>query len=92
MAIRRVKVNTFYEFHVIQEGIERHEVWKADLSSSLARTSCLQFTTCTITRHSSVCYSASIKATQSITHAEQVILHILSQQMTLNAEHDVLEV
>lgn len=35
MAVRRVKVNTFNEFHIVQEGIERHEIWKADFPSAL---------------------------------------------------------
>lgn len=42
MAIRRVKINTFNELHIIQEGIERHKIWKADFATStLSGASCL---------------------------------------------------
>lgn len=34
MAIRRVEINTFNELHIIQEGIERHKIWKADFATS----------------------------------------------------------
>lgn len=36
MAVGRVKVNPFYELHIVQKGIESHEVREADLSSTLA--------------------------------------------------------
>lgn len=42
VAIRRVKINTFNELHIIQEGIERHKIWKADFATStLSGAGCL---------------------------------------------------
>lgn len=38
VTVGRIQIDTFDKFHIIQERVERHEVWKTDLTTALTGT------------------------------------------------------
>lgn len=42
MAVRAIQVDSFSQFHVVQEGVERNEVGERDASAALPSRCCLR--------------------------------------------------